>query len=84
MEYASEGSLDDYLKRRKKYLPKEFVCKVIYGIACGMKYLYRQKIQHRDLKAANVLLNREFSPKICDFGLWILHYIMELEELGLS
>lgn len=45
------------------------ICK---GTARGLAFLHEElvpHIVHRDIKASNILLDRDFNPKIGDFGL---------------
>lgn len=46
--------------------------KICIGIARGLAFLHeevRPPIVHRDIKASNILLDRDLTPKISDFGL---------------
>lgn len=45
---------------------------IALGIARGLAYLHEEVkpyVVHRDIKAGNVLLDRDFIPKVSDFGL---------------
>ena len=46
--------------------------KICVGIAKGLAFLHEEsplKIVHRDIKASNILLDRDLNSKISDFGL---------------
>ncbi|KAL3733931.1 hypothetical protein ACJRO7_023307 [Eucalyptus globulus] len=74
-EYMENNSL-----ARALFGPEEFQLKldwgtrhkICVGIARGLAYLHeesRLKIVHRDIKATNILLDKDLNPKISDFGL---------------
>ncbi|KAL5678209.1 hypothetical protein ACJX0J_014340, partial [Zea mays] len=73
-EYMPNKSIDTILfdSEKSKELDWGKRVKIIDGIARGLQYLHEDsqlKIIHRDLKASNVLLNSDYTPKISDFGL---------------
>ncbi|GJW58514.1 protein kinase, ATP binding site-containing protein [Tanacetum coccineum] len=77
-EFASNGSLDCHLKdkdkRRFLTLNGEHRLKICLGAARGLDYLHSglgedNKVIHRDVKSANILLDHNLVAKVCDFGL---------------
>ncbi|KAK9050844.1 hypothetical protein SSX86_030187 [Deinandra increscens subsp. villosa] len=79
-EYASNGSLDDYLGNINNMTNLTWAqrIQICIDIAHGLKYLHKnmkgkQSIIHRDIKSANILLDGNWVAKIADFGLSKLH-----------
>ncbi|CAM9918327.1 unnamed protein product, partial [Scytosiphon promiscuus] len=69
MEYASEGSLWQYLHSERVPLAHALQTAFVFDIARGMLFLHNKGICHRDLKSANVLVFTNRHLKLCDFGL---------------
>ncbi|KFK30451.1 hypothetical protein AALP_AA7G262600 [Arabis alpina] len=67
-EFMPGGSVYDYLHKQKGVFKLPALFKVAIDICKGMSYLHQNNIIHRDLKAANLLMDENEVVKVADFG----------------
>ncbi|KAL3383212.1 hypothetical protein AABB24_002619 [Solanum stoloniferum] len=67
-EYMSGGSVYDYLHKQRGSFKLPTLLKVAIDVSKGMNYLHQNNIIHRDLKAANLLMDENEVVKVADFG----------------
>ncbi|XP_019154610.1 PREDICTED: LEAF RUST 10 DISEASE-RESISTANCE LOCUS RECEPTOR-LIKE PROTEIN KINASE-like 2.7 [Ipomoea nil] len=75
-EFMPNGSLDKYIGNKGLQNMSCLAWKTLYqiaiGIGRGLEYLHKgckTRIMHFDIKPNNILLDKDFTPKISDFGL---------------
>ncbi|XP_030458851.1 LEAF RUST 10 DISEASE-RESISTANCE LOCUS RECEPTOR-LIKE PROTEIN KINASE-like 2.4 [Syzygium oleosum] len=85
-EYMENGSLDGFLSGEKAAIDWRKMHEIAVGTAKGIAYLHEeceQRIVHYDIKPGNILLDRNLSPKVADFGLAKL-YSREISRIPMS
>ncbi|KAJ1686345.1 hypothetical protein LUZ63_017735 [Rhynchospora breviuscula] len=74
-EYVDNGSLEQWLHGelgRANPLTWDVRMKIAIGTAKGIAYLHEglePKVVHRDIKSSNILLDKQWNPKVSDFGM---------------
>ncbi|CAI0424638.1 unnamed protein product [Linum tenue] len=74
-EYVDNGNLEQWLHGDVgpcSPLTWEIRMNIITGTAKGLTYLHEglePKVVHRDIKSSNILLDKQWNPKVSDFGL---------------
>ena len=69
MEYCAGGALRHRLDDEGAVITSHQRRTWVSDVAVGMEYLHSQGVEHRDLKALNVLLTGDDRVKVSDFGL---------------
>jgi len=65
--WMSHGTLHTFLKSRSLTLIERL--QLVHGIASGLEYLHSNNMFHGDLHSGNILIDKDQTPRICDFGL---------------
>ena len=68
LDYGSEGDLISYIYYNKKGLDNKTAKLIFHKLLKGLEAIHKSGICHRDLKIDNILMDKNFNPKICDFG----------------
>jgi serine/threonine protein kinase len=81
MEYIDGGDLGSLLKTREK-LPVAEAIKISLELADALSRAHHLGIIHRDIKPANVLIARDGTPRLTDFGVARIEKEERLTETG--
>ena len=69
-ELAEQGPLYDYVTESPGgYLCESEARRIFSQIISAIEYLHSHHILHGDIKLDNILLDRDYNVKLCDFGL---------------
>ncbi|CAJ2660465.1 unnamed protein product [Trifolium pratense] len=77
-DFMNNGSLDKWIFECEegKMMAWEERIQVLKNVAAGIQYLHEGwevKVLHRDIKASNVLLDKDMNARLGDFGLALMH-----------
>ena len=75
MELATNGNLYNFIQSKKHQKNKniDIIKKIIIQTIEIIKYLHSSNIIYRDIKPENILLDKDFNIKLCDYG-WASYF----------
>ncbi len=68
MSYGG-SPLSTFMKRHRHEYTEQTVITIYYNLLRSLAYIHSAGIMHRDLKPENVLVGKDLSVMICDFGI---------------
>lgn len=81
IDYAEDGDLSGRINGCKKagtMLPEDEIWKYLGNILKGLRDLHKMKVLHRDIKSANIFLDKGYMAKIGDLN------VSKLQKQGLA
>ena len=72
IEYCEYGSIREILKKAKKKnikISELEISAIIYHVLQGIDFIHKKKLVNRDIKGRNILVGKNGSVKLCDFGI---------------
>ena len=68
MDYIDGQTLDDYLAEKGKLAEDEAI-RLLKPVAAALDYAHTQGVVHRDVKPGNVMIAKDGTPYVLDFGI---------------
>ena len=68
MDYIEGETLDDYLDEKGKLTEDETI-RLLKPVAAALDYAHTQGVVHRDVKPGNVMIRKDGTPFVLDFGI---------------
>lgn len=68
MEYLEGQNLEELIKRKVQFSYK-ILANIISQICDALDYAHKEGIVHRDIKPANIMVLKDYSVKVMDFGI---------------
>ncbi len=68
MEFLEGVTLEDMIKKNTKFNYR-IIAQIIVQICSALEYAHDQGIIHRDIKPANIMVLKDYTVKVMDFGI---------------
>ncbi|MFQ5500073.1 MAG: protein kinase [Candidatus Zixiibacteriota bacterium] len=68
MEYLEGQTLEELIKRKAKFNFR-IIAQIIVQICMALDYAHQRGIVHRDIKPANIMILKDYSAKVMDYGI---------------